>query len=164
MKSLLTLTSILSCFFLFSIHIEAQKTIGKNSTISTTNTNTVSNISSFSWVGEFEYTDDASGTTYDLVVEDEGGQHIATLDIQGNTQLDLDGHIRCKVKTGSNYIEFYYISHSPYHSNLSHAPAAGSLLLKLVRTTDGLFTKWNDVRPPNFDQSTNGEIFFKKSR
>jgi hypothetical protein len=161
MKKLLT-TTLLFFFIGWSLQLSAQRTIGKNATISGSTT-TVSNTSSFSWVGEFEYSDDASNTHYELVVEDEGGQHVAVIDIQGNAQLDLDGRIRCKVVAAANHIEFYYVSHTPIHSDPNHAPAAGALLFKLLHNDGELYTKWNDLRPANFDAATNGEIFFQKA-
>ncbi len=161
MRSILTLSGILSLLICFSFQIQAQRGINNNSTI-TDLSKVNQNANNFSWVGEFEYQDPNSGTDYKLVIEEEDGKLIGKLTVQGSSRLELDGRIVARVENINNGIALHYSSHRPIHSSPDQQPAQGVLLLKLTVNNNKIHTHWSDLRPLNFDASTNGAEFFRK--
>ena len=145
---------LLPLSFLFAIgNLMAQNNLG---------TDSLHNHNSHqSWVGEYEYTDEASGIHYDLIIEEISGELTATMEIEANGAAALDGHFQCAVEATKDRVILTYISHAPFQSDPDFKPRGSMVLLHLHYEKGVLVTEWQGIMPPNFDGKANGKTYFR---
>lgn len=149
MKTIVTLLFLFGCSF----QLFAQKPLGIDTLQSHHNHQ--------SWVGEYEYTDPATGVHYDLIVEDTSGTLHAYMEVESHGQAIIDGHFECSVEATEAVLKIKYISHKPYMSDNSFTMRGTPELIHLHHENGVLITEWMGIMPPDFDTKKNRQVYFK---